>query len=63
MAKNVQAVNAATNDPIFFTDAAACKVKQLIDEEENIGLSTYKNGNWSNIVFNKFISIIDNANV
>ena len=35
MAKNAQAVNAVSDDPIFFTDAAACKVKQLIAEEEN----------------------------
>lgn len=32
----------------------------LIDEEENSGLSTYKNGNWSNTVFNKFKIIHEN---
>ena len=32
----------------------------LIDEEENSGFSTYKNGNWSNIVFNKFKIIHEN---
>ena len=32
----------------------------LIDEEENSGFSTYKNGNWSNVVFNKFKIIHQN---
>jgi len=32
----------------------------LIDEEENSGFSTYKNGNWSNVVFNKFKIIHEN---
>lgn len=32
----------------------------LIDEEKNSGFSTYKNGNWSNVIFNKFKIIHEN---
>lgn len=39
MAKISQIVNAEVNDNIIFTDAAAFKVKELIDEEENPNLS------------------------
>lgn len=39
MATNVQTINTSSDERIIFTDAAANKVKKLIDEEENPCLS------------------------
>ena len=33
---------------------------ELIDEEENSNFQTFRNGNWSNITYNKFKIIYDN---